>query len=308
MEDCAADFMIDGIGYKLYRDEFLSVTARDSVEIVDMMECVCPPEGGILYRYRDNSGLLLYKGNVVIPDSVYVKSLGRRLPVKRISSYAFANCVELRSVTCLGEFDYIGEMAFAFCENLESVNLRFSDKMTNLPLGAFQWCRSLTEFDIPPTVTDIYGTTFFGSAIENLTIPAGMRSISYFVMAFGCNPHLKSLTCLVTDPRGINKGGGPESYIHYEDESYFGVKMKIPDDCVLYVPEESLEAYRADQTWSSWFREIRAIGDEPSELAEVTAEPMVGGEEPVYDLAGRRLTTTRPGQIVIRRGEKSVAR
>lgn len=130
--------------------------------------------------------------SVTIPKSCY----------NIISSYAFAECVNLKKVMIEGDIG-INVGAFQYCINLESFTVKGSihdgigagafdccEKLKTVKIGgneydfvicqnAFDRCYSLTSISIPSKCTKIYGAAF-GSCfnLTKLTIPAKTKIIT----------------------------------------------------------------------------------------------------------------------------------
>jgi hypothetical protein len=89
-------------------------------------------DGKILYN-KDKTKLIVYpsvNGEFVIPDSV-----------TEIGSCAFANCINLTSITIPDSVVCIGESAFSGCRNLKSVII--PDSVTKIGSGAFDYYENL---------------------------------------------------------------------------------------------------------------------------------------------------------------------
>ena len=104
--------------------------------------------------------------------------------VRSINSYAF-NSSAIESVTFNGvpsfgtEFEdnaLPGAGAFSSCENLTTIN-DFPQNVTKLPNNLFSGDVSLTEFDIPDSVTEIGNSAFANTGITEIEIPAGVTTI-----------------------------------------------------------------------------------------------------------------------------------
>ena len=61
----------------------------------------------------------------------------------------------------------IGKYAFAWCFNLESIEM--PDSLKSISLYAFEYCRKIKNMHIPKGVTDISGSVFHASAFETIT-------------------------------------------------------------------------------------------------------------------------------------------
>ena len=104
--------------------------------------------------------------------------------VRSINSYAF-NSSAIESVTFNGvpsfgtEFEnnaLPGAGAFSSCENLTTIN-DFPQSVAKLPNNLFSGDVSLTEFDIPDSVTEIGNSAFANTGITKIEIPAGVTTI-----------------------------------------------------------------------------------------------------------------------------------
>ena len=122
--------------------------------------------------------------------------------------------------------------------------------VTSIGSDAFSYCSGLTSVVIPNSVTSIGIEAFwYCSGLTSVEIPNSVTSISVF--AFSCCSSLKSVTSLNTTPPNLG------------NSAFSG----LATDCVLYVPAESVDAYRAADGWSSQFTNIEAIpGTEPSDV------------------------------------------
>jgi hypothetical protein len=123
--------------------------------------------------------------------------------------------------------------------------------MTNAIIGnvvstigenAFSGCTMLASVTIPDTVTSIGTDAFYGcSGLTSITIPSGVTSIGY--RAFNNCRALTSITINAVTPPSI------ELYA-----------FNYTNDCPIYVPAESVDAYKAASGWSIYYaNRIQAI-------------------------------------------------
>ena len=113
--------------------------------------------------------------------------------------------------------------------------------LTSIGGVAFSNCTSLTSVTIPNSVTSI-GNSAFSScdSLTSITIPSGVTSIEYSVF-YGCRS-LTSVTVLATTPPTL----GPDAFYN-------------TNNCPIYVPSTSVDAYKTASRWSSYASRIQAI-------------------------------------------------
>ena len=136
-----------------------------------------------------------------------------------------------------GDVTTIGYHAFYGCERLASITI--PNSVSSIANGAFAYCTSLTSITIPKGVTSI-GTGAFTdcTSLTSVTIPNSVTSIGQ--LAFAYCTSLKSVYCIRSTP----PIGG--DYMFYSNAS--GRK--------IYVPAESVEAYKTAAYWSDYAADI----------------------------------------------------
>ncbi len=184
--------------------------------------------------------------SITIPDSV--TSIGEN---------AFHNCYSLTSITIPDSVTSISDLAFYYCHSLTSITI--PDSVTSISTAAFQSCYSLTSITIPDSVTSIGNYAFQSCySLTSITIPNGVTSIGYH--AFENCYSLTTLTIpdSVTDVRAYTFSNcyGMAKY-HLKPTtppalSNINAFNNIPDDCIIYVPQGSLEAYQAATNWATY--------------------------------------------------------
>ena len=212
---------------------------------VDASNTAYCSENGILFN-KDKTTLIQYPAGK--PETTYNIPDG----VANIGDYAFYVCDALTQVTIPNSVTSIGDDAFASCEALTAIHvdaantaycsengILFNKNKTTLicyPAG-----RAETTYTIPNSVKSIGESAFYVcDALTQVTIPNSVTSIGYW--AFQQCSALAEMTVLATVPP--TTGGSPFS----------GVSLDIP----VYVPAESLEAYKAAEVWSE-FTNLQAI-------------------------------------------------
>ena len=215
--------------------------------------------------------------SVTIPNSV-----------TSIGNWAFSGCRVLTSVSLPNSITTIGEYAFSGCWALTSVNI--PNGITTIPSACFYCCESLPSISIPNSVTSIGAQAFYGcSSLTSLNIPSSVASIGSMAF-YGCS----SLTS-VNIPNGVTRiqhetftncssltsviiGNGVTSIEFWAFQKctgmqYYRFKSTTPptitsssqgdifyqdSGCDIYVPAESVTAYKTAENWSRHERRIKA--------------------------------------------------
>ena len=177
--------------------------------------------------------------------------------VTSIGSGAFYNCYSLDSVTILDGVTSIGTNAFVSCYSLTSITI--PDTMTSIGNGAFNGCRSLASIIIPGTVTSIEDSAFYNCfSLDSVTILDGVTNIGNGAF-YSCY----SLASITIPDTVTNIKANAFSYCYGMAEYHFlsttpptlastNVFYNIQSDCVIYVPQESLSAYKTASNWSTY--------------------------------------------------------
>ena len=153
--------------------------------------------------------------------------------IEKIGYAAFGECSSLTSVTIPDSITMIGDAAFSGCSSLTSVTI--PDSVTTIGDYAFSECSSLTSVTIPDNVTTIGGCAFYRcDSLTSVTIGNSVTTIGGGVF-YWCES-LTSVYCKATTP----PAGG---------SSMFSVNASGRK---IYVPMESVEAYKSAQGWSDY--------------------------------------------------------
>lgn len=158
--------------------------------------------------------------------------------VTTFSAYAFSGSSSLNSVT----IDYASNAKLGYDQfkDLPITSLTIGSHPTSIPSGMFENCTKLTSLDIPSNISSI-GSRAFASCtgLTSLVIPSNISSIDN--EAFSKCSGLTSVTVESTTPPKLG------SYVF----NY--------TSCPIYVPPESVNAYKAASGWSSYASRIQAI-------------------------------------------------
>lgn len=154
----------------------------------------------------------------------------------------------IKSITFPSTLEEIG---FCALPNLTSIEL--PESLIKIGEGNFGG-EGLTDIIIPSKVSVICNSFFGGCQnLQNITLGAGVTTIEQSAF-WGCS-NLKTLTICSSEPPTLN-------YDHnFSEDNY--------DNCILYVPKASLDAYKKDVQWSK-FANIKA-SNESSDTEEPKA-------------------------------------
>ncbi len=186
------------------------------------------------HRFPGNKHLLVNGTEItklVIPDSV-----------TSIGNNAFCSC-KLTSVTIPDSVTSIGYQAFSGCSSLASVTI--GNSVTSIGSSAFSGCTSLRSVTIGNSVTSIGSSAFYDCySLRSVTIPNSVTSIGSTAF-FGClDLDLEHVYCKPTTP----PQGGSDMF--YCAIAFGGVTGPI--GCKIYVPRNSVSAYKSASGWSDY--------------------------------------------------------
>lgn len=251
-------------------------------------------ESGMLLQYLGNEAIVtipsgvtaigskVFIGNtllkeIIIPDTVTVigsaafydcsglESVTLPDSVRQIGHFAFKGCAGLTELTIPQSVEAIGERAFEGCQNLETLTINgggeifgeavfinctalktiiIGEKLKEISAYTFYGCTSLESIIIPRNVTIIGEYALYGcSSLAEVTI-SGVERIEEGAFA-GCTV-LQVVTLLANNPPSCNRF------------AFTG----LPFSAQIFVPSESMIAYKTADVWSSYSSQIYAIPDE----------------------------------------------
>ena len=170
--------------------------------------------------------------HIIIPDGV-----------TSIGASAFESCIKLADVELPSSVESIGTYAFASCQAFTTFTI--PDQVTSVSIGLLWNCTSLNSVTIHEGV-DFIGDSAFSlcSSLTSINIPSTVETIEERVF-MGCD-NLISVTIEAIDP--------PVSVGEYT----FASENNYP----IYVPAESLTAYKDADGWNYYAARIHTIGPE----------------------------------------------
>ena len=182
--------------------------------------------------------------------------------LKTISSRVFYGCSDLTSIALPEGLTSIGDSAFVDCRGLTTIPIPSS--VTSIGKGAFSLCRGLTSITIPKGVTKISDVTFaYCEGLTSIIIPSGVTSIGSYAFS-----ECKGLTS-ITIPKGVTKidYAAFAGCTSLTSITILATNPPIGHDtmflrtnnCPIYVPAASVEAYKTADQWSFYADRIRSL-------------------------------------------------
>jgi len=220
-----------------------------------------------------------YIGVRAFRDCHHLVSINLPYNIDSIASETFMYCTRLESMTIPSNVYRIGDDAFYSCTNLTSIDI--PNSVTSIGRFAFNCCSLLVDLNIPEHLEYISDGTFFGcKGIKYLSLPNSIKSIGWSSFsncmgldsialsdslttigesafsscssllrinfpasltniglgAFAWDTYLSSITCDAITPPSLG-------LVVFQE-----VNKQIP----LYVPEESINAYKAADQWKDF--------------------------------------------------------
>lgn len=190
--------------------------------------------------FENGEGIITFNGDITeIGDNAFafrntLSSIILPFSVSKIGTATFYECKNLKEVTIPTSVISIGEQAFAICSNLTKITL--PSNISILEFGIFERCSNLASITIPQNVTTIGRNAFYMcTALIDITIPDNVTFIDSHAFT-GCN-NLGSVYVKAITPPTL---GGKEIF------NFNASDRKI------YVPRESVDAYKSATGWSEY--------------------------------------------------------
>lgn len=164
--------------------------------------------------------------------------------------------------------------------------MEISNGVTSIGRCAFSSCSNLTSITIPNSVTSIGESAFFGcSSPTSVTIGNYVKDIRFD--AFGYCTSLIQLVLLCTTPPAC------------DSDALSGIdKWK----CTLYVPTNSLSAYKDADQWKEFFF-IEEVEDFNSYLSSCNEDNTIVER---YDINGRPIDKPTMGLNVLKMSDGTI--
>lgn len=214
--------------------------------------------------YKNGEKYNVVVGNIPSEDNLdkvfsqTIEEIHSTTPVKR-GAYLFQDQPTLRIADIVLSEDITSNNAYVYmfgrCTSLtKAPYLPATTLKDKCYYGMFYGCTSLTEApDLPATeLTDqCYRSMFDGCTSLQRTgkiYATGDIASSTNSMFFGCTS-LREMTWMATTPPTISAG----------------IWFNCPSDMIIYVPDESVDAYKAASVWSTRATYIKPMSEKPTE-------------------------------------------
>ncbi|MGM9863086.1 MAG: leucine-rich repeat domain-containing protein [Lepagella sp.] len=234
-------------------------------------------DNNILYN-KDKSALLC------CPAGLNLTSVTVDNSVTSIKQGALAFCTTLKEVILPPTLTEIAYDAFCNCTALAAIDIPAS--VSDIGKSAFEKCSSLKTFRFPAALKAVNGKTLYENlALVSVTLPDSLESMAAYAIA-----NCASL-------REVYAPGKTPAALDPDLEPFFQLDMSA---ITLYVPKESVEAYKAAPVWKDFgkiqgheFGGVASVGD--------TAVPVA-----YFDLQGRRISPDSKGMAIVKYSDNSV--
>lgn len=170
-----------------------------------------------------------------------------------IPAYTLRNCAYIKTISLPKGLTSIGDYAFYGCTGLERVDI--PSTVTTIGDYCFEKCSSLTKVILSEGNVSIGAYAFRSNySLTSFEFPASIKTIGK-----GCLLECKGLTSITVKAIDVPQGDN---------------EMFWDSNCPIYVPEESVEAYKTSEQWKKCANRILPImaeGDDPEVSGNVTA-------------------------------------
>jgi hypothetical protein len=270
-------------------------------------------------------------GSLVLPSTI-----------RRIGTGAFYGA-KLTEITIPEGLETIGECAFYGCRfkdvvlpnscvnfegneqfglNYELESVTLPARMTKIPELMFNECSSLAKVVFPAEVDTVGKQAFYNcKALTDIYLNEGLKVVQRDAF-YGCSSVISASFPASTEFLGINSCFGWNScqmiYSHSvvpptcetnENAncvpSPFGYLCMFNEKITVYVPVGSADTYSETQGWA-YFVNFVETDDFPASVSDITSDVQIN-DNTIYDIMGRCVAKTVPGNLYIQSGKKFIA-
>lgn len=255
--------------------------------------------GNFVIKLKCINGSLAFDSYVVTNGNQYYNNVYSNMlsfvhiseDVTSIAKNVFYNCSSLRSITIPNSVISIYGEAFRFCYQLSSVTI--PSGVNRISVSTFYNCFSLRRVSLPNSVTDIEDYSFnSNNFLSSITIPSSVKTIPTYVfngcislstatipdgvttIKSGAFSACRSLTAM-TIPNSVTSIGNNAfnntsglRYINFKGTTPPAIGdarvfASTPSDFTIYVPDESVSAYKTATNWTTYASMIQPVSKMP---------------------------------------------
>lgn len=196
--------------------------------------------------------------------------------VVELGLYSFADCANLKEVIIPSTCKTITGGAFTNCKKLESVGSL--EGVTTLGNAAFRYCSALGIDVYMPNLASTNGNYPFMDSGVVSALSLGTITATQFQMFAGCKSLRYAIlpTTLITLETATFAGCTSMEAIIMKPTTPPTVgnvnALNNSNNCPIYVPDSSVEAYKGAMIWSGFATRIKGISDLQTDNPELYAE------------------------------------
>ena len=177
-------------------------------------------------------------------ESIHIPS-----SVKTIEDYAFSKCDNLTSAIIDSKHIYGAEGIFQDCKSLKYVTL--TNDIYSIPSSAFERCSSLTSITLPEELTWIERFAFRDCNLHSIILP---KKLGFIGSAAFLGNNIVEIYCKPEYPMDCTCG---LEVPDWSDVGYYAhCYIPFPKNCVIYVPEKSLNLYKHYWSWEEHYKDV----------------------------------------------------
>ena len=159
--------------------------------------------------------------------------------VTTIGDLAFSGFVKLSGITIPNNVTSIASQAFEICIGLKTCSI--GNGVTSIGSSAFGGCSGLTSINIPDSVKSLGQSAFHNcTSLTSVTIGSGCTTIG--ITCFANCGNISTFTCKAITPPSLGGNAFGNTTVG-----------------AIYVPEQSVNAYKSANRWSDYSSIIQAI-------------------------------------------------
>lgn len=160
--------------------------------------------------------------------------------ISTIGDYVFQDYKTLAEIELPNSLRTIGASSFGGCEKLVITEL--PEGLISIGNYAFAGCTYIRQIKFPKALVSIGKAAFNRcSGIESIELQTGITTIGE--LAFNLCRNLLQITCYAVTPPTLGTNA----------------LASVPNNCAIYVPAESVDAYKSADGWSARADYIQAI-------------------------------------------------